>query len=207
MKIALDCNEILQNKLKVILQKYLINYKIVSSEELDYLSVVIKEVKDLSDITYLKDLKSKTKCDIICLIKSCDYMFELLDLKPLGFIRSIKINEEINTLIKYLKYKSQGLNHRIEFKSNYQMIRINVNNIMYVESIAHYLLIHTQTSTFKVREKISSVSEKLKPFGFIQVHKSYIVNEVYITKIDKNEIELLSEKRIPVGKKYRKIEN
>ena len=81
--------------------------------------------------------------------------------------------------------------------------RMNVKNITYVESYAHYLLIHTLNSTVKVREKISVALQKLEPLGFIQVHRSYVINHDRIKKIDTDNITLSDETIIPIGKKYK----
>ena len=91
----------------------------------------------------------------------------------------------------------------LEFQCGYQTVRMNVKNITYVESYAHYLLIHTLNSTVKVREKISVALQKLEPFGFIQVHRSYVINHDRIKKIDTDNITLSDETIIPIGKKYK----
>ena len=86
---------------------------------------------------------------------------------------------------------------------NGQNIGWKLENITYVESYAHYLLIHTLNSTVKVREKISVALQKLEPLGFIQVHRSYVINHDRIKKIDTDNITLSDETIIPIGKKYK----
>ena len=51
----------------------------------------------------------------------------------------------------------------LEFQCGYQTVRMNVKNITYVESYAHYLLIHTLNSTVKVREKYQWLYKNLNP--------------------------------------------
>ena len=55
----------------------------------------------------------------------------------------------------------------------------------------------------KVREKISVALQKLEPLGFIQVHRSYVINHDRIKKIDTDNITLSDETIIPIGKKYK----
>ena len=167
------------------------------------LSLFIKEVKNLEDIENIKNIKSISNANIVCLIDSGLFMFELLEFNPLAFIRSANINADLDELINRIEYLNKGLGVMLEFQCGYQTVRMNVKNITYVESYAHYLLIHTLNSTVKVREKISVALQKLEPFGFIQVHRSYVINHDRIKKIDTDNITLSDETIIPIGKKYK----
>ena len=163
----------------------------------------IKEVKNLEDIENIKNIKSISNANIVCLIDSGLFMFELLEFNPLAFIRSANINADLDELINRIEYLNKGLGVMLEFQCGYQTVRMNVKNITYVESYAHYLLIHTLNSTVKVREKISVALQKLEPLGFIQVHRSYVINHDRIKKIDTDNITLSDETIIPIGKKYK----
>ena len=167
------------------------------------LSLFIKEVKKLEDIENIKNIKSISNANIVCLIDSGLFMFELLEFNPLAFIRSANINADLDELINRIEYLNKGLGVMLEFQCGYQTVRMNVKNITYVESYAHYLLIHTLNSTVKVREKISVALQKLEPLGFIQVHRSYVINHDRIKKIDTDNITLSDETIIPIGKKYK----
>ncbi|MEG0367084.1 MAG: LytTR family transcriptional regulator DNA-binding domain-containing protein [Coprobacillus sp.] len=203
MKIIIECSKNYQEQITNSLNNYFKDIQYIDLIHLDASSVLIKEISDISDITYLKKIKDIKHTDIICLISNGEYMFELLELQPLCFLRIPQLEHDLGQLLKHLQYKSKGMNLMIEFKSSYQTIKLNIENIVYVESYSHYLLVHTQNATFKVREKLSSALIKLEPFHFIQVHKSYIVNKNYITNIDKNNVVLLSDIQIAIGQKYR----
>ncbi len=166
-------------------------------------TLFIKEVKNLEDIENIKNIKSISNANIVCLIDSGLFMFELLEFNPLAFIRSANINADLDELINRIEYLNKGLGVMLEFQCGYQTVRMNVKNITYVESYAHYLLIHTLNSTVKVREKISVALQKLEPLGFIQVHRSYVINHDRIKKIDTDNITLSDETIIPIGKKYK----
>ena len=47
----------------------------------------------------------------------------------------------------------------LEFQCDYQTVRMNVKNITYVESYAHYLLIHTLNLTVIQRKNISGFTK------------------------------------------------
>ena len=46
---------------------------------------------------------------------------------------------------------------------------------------------------------------KLASINFVQIHKSYIVNLDYLKGINKNEVLLFNNSRLPIGRKYRDL--
>ena len=194
MKVILECSHQYINTIKRKLNAHLEQITYLDSFTGNDLSLFIKEVKNLEDIENIKNIKSISNANIVCLIDSGLFMFELLEFNPLAFIRSANINADLDELINRIEYLNKGLGVMLEFQCGYQTVRMNVKNITYVESYAHYLLIHTLNSTVKVREKI---------LGFIQVHRSYVINHDRIKKIDTDNITLSDETIIPIGKKYK----
>lgn len=192
-----------KDKIQKVIQNYYPDFKY--QNQFIKPTIFIKEIQTIDDIQELKRLKNKYKFDLVCLIHDGEFMFELLEFQPMLFLREPNLKEDLKQLIKTLKYKNQGLDMILEFKANYQTLRFNVDNIRYFESYAHYMIIHTISGQFKVREKLSEILERLQPFGFIQIHKSYIVNEKYIQKINANEIVMDDHETLPIGKKYKNM--
>lgn len=199
MKINIQCNQQFMNTIKRKLQLYFndIDYVDCLSEGI----VCIKEIKDLDDIETL----SKNGLDYIFIIDSGEYMFELLEYSPISFIRVMNIEGDIEKVIRILQCKNKGVGKILEFKVGYQNIRIDSDNIEYIESYGHYLFIHTLSAVFKVREKISNILSKLESLGFLRVHKSYIVNTNHISVKKINELKMKSGAIIPIGDTYKSI--
>ena len=130
-------------------------------------------------------------------------MFELLEYNPLTFVKLPHIEKDIIHLIEILQYKERGLGTILNFKSGYQTIRINSQRIEYIESYGHYVFIHTESATFKVREKLSEILKILEPLDFIQIHKSYIINKAYIQKKTSTYVYMNSHTCLPIGQKYK----
>lgn len=199
MKIILDCSNLCRN----IIRRNLAN----DFECLDYTDEVtimpsyllIKEINTLEDVTSCQMLHF---CNVAFIIKNGKYMFELLQFKPILFLRYDQLDNDLDELIKRVSLFTKEKELMIDFHCGYQHIRLNIHSIIYIESNAHYLLIHTINSTVKVREKLSLVKEKLASLGFIQVHRSYLINNSYITKITTNELIMSNGDCIPIGKKY-----
>lgn len=54
--------------------------------------------------------------------------------------------------------------------------RLNVNNIIYIESFGDEVLAHLYDDTFRLREKLYELEKELYDYNFIRVSKSYLVN-------------------------------
>ena len=77
-----------------------------------------------------------------------------------------------------------------------------MDDILYFESLANYLLIHTQTKEFKIRSTISGVESDLKNSDFLRIHKGFLVNMEHIRTMRSDELTLDNEEVLPIGKAY-----
>lgn len=62
-----------------------------------------------------------------------------------------------------------------------------------------------ENNTFTGSESLQSIYQKLKPFGFCQIHKSYLINMALLVSLTEQEATLRLQNKsiiLPVGKKY-----
>ncbi|OUQ28783.1 LytTR family DNA-binding domain-containing protein [Massilimicrobiota sp. An134] len=202
MNIILQCEVQYTQILKRYFNTYFQNITYIQYNNHLVNAIFIKQIRSIQDIKEMETL-SFYHLDFIFLIENGEYMFELLEYNPLTFVRLSHIEKDIIHLIEILQYKERGLGTILNFKSGYQTIRINSQRIEYIESYGHYVFIHTESATFKVREKLSQILRKLKPLGFIQIHKSYIINKAYIQKKTSTYVYMNSHTCLPIGQKYK----
>lgn len=98
--------------------------------------------------------------------------------------------------------KSKMENPYIELLSNRKSVRVFYDEIVYIESLADYIKLHTTDKReITSKEKISVLEEKLPKF-FIRIHRSFIVNRKKITGFNNNEVEMGSMV-LPIGRSYK----
>ncbi|WP_271784503.1 LytR/AlgR family response regulator transcription factor [Aquimarina algiphila] len=142
------------------------------------------------------------------------YELDIIDylLKPISFIRfykSINKYKALNTTIEPIAHKSleiDTISDHIFVNSNKRMIRVEFNNILFIDSIKDYVRIHTADDTIITKDKISSFVEKL-PSYFLRVHRSYIINTGKIASLTSKDVVLLGGMEIPIGASYKEIVN
>ena len=88
------------------------------------------------------------------------------------------------------------------FKSGSQLLKINLEELLYVEALGDYVRLITDNEKHTILATMKAVTDKLALFGFARVHKSYIVNLNRLTKVSATKV-LVNEKEIPVGRVYK----
>jgi hypothetical protein len=65
---------------------------------------------------------------------------------------------------------------RIAFKANGSILLLDLADILTVQAEGNYVSLRPRTNSYLVHESLSSMAEKLKPYGFIRIHRSVVVN-------------------------------
>jgi two-component system LytT family response regulator len=65
---------------------------------------------------------------------------------------------------------------RIACKANGRISFLNLAEIVAVHAEGNYVSLQHRPNPYLLRESLSSIAEKLKPYGFIRIHRSVIVN-------------------------------
>jgi DNA-binding LytR/AlgR family response regulator len=138
-------------------------------------------------------------------LSAVDYL-----VKPIPFERFLKaVNkayELINLRNKNVLAASQTSNGSLSgylmVKVEYSTVKLNFNDIIYIEGLKDYIKIYTGGRPILTKSTMINIEEKLPSEHFIRVHKSYIVSVSKISKIENNRI-IFGEKRIPVGNRYK----
>ena len=77
--------------------------------------------------------------------------------------------------------------------------KIPSNQIYYLESNAHQVVIHTLSGEISVYEKLDVYEKKLSK-DFVRIHKSFLVNMQYIRRIEMKEVTLQDDTVLPVSR-------
>jgi DNA-binding LytR/AlgR family response regulator len=114
-------------------------------------------------------------------------------IKPIPFERFKKATQKAFDF--YLLKHPQNLPDYFFIKCNHQLEKVAFNDVLYVEAMQNYCIIHTLTQNLICYITLTVMLEKLPQDRFMKVHKSFIValNKVTgieggVLKIGKNEV-------------------
>jgi DNA-binding LytR/AlgR family response regulator len=65
---------------------------------------------------------------------------------------------------------------RIAFKTKGRILFLDLAEIVAVQAEGNYVSLRHQPNPYLLHESLSSMAEKLKPYGFIRIHRSVVVN-------------------------------
>jgi DNA-binding LytR/AlgR family response regulator len=72
---------------------------------------------------------------------------------------------------------------RIAFKVKGRILFLDLPEIVAVQAEGNYVSLQRRPNPYLLHESLSSMAEKLKPFGFIRIHRSVVVNTSAVEEI------------------------
>ncbi|OGX82758.1 LytR/AlgR family response regulator transcription factor [Hymenobacter coccineus] len=87
-------------------------------------------------------------------------------------------------------------------KDGYDWIRVNVEQVLYIQSDTNLLFIHEHDRQVSTRMTLADMLATLPADDFIRVHKSYIVALKAIRKIERHQV-TVGTATIPLAESYR----
>ena len=90
------------------------------------------------------------------------------------------------------------LSDRIFVKHKEKMVKIYIEEILYIEADRNYCRIYTQNKEYLLSTTLKIMEEKLPIRHFIRVHRSYMVNLKQIDEVAENHV-ILEGKAIPLS--------
>ncbi|MDR2234015.1 MAG: LytTR family DNA-binding domain-containing protein, partial [Tannerella sp.] len=121
-------------------------------------------------------------------------------LKPIPFERFMKAVDKIYHLLE--RESAVNTDEYIFVKSDKQLKKIFIEDILFVESLENYVTVYTATSKEVVYSTMKLFSGSLPADRFLQVHRSYVVNIRHIKSIEGNTLHVASHE-IPVARNLR----
>jgi DNA-binding LytR/AlgR family response regulator len=122
--------------------------------------------------------------ETICSIKSSrdstleskaeDGFYEPADTSLLPLTRVDAAN--LIRVLRQLEVMAKRQAPRIAFKAKGRILFLHLAEIVAVQAEGNYVSLRHQRNPYLLHESLSSMAEKLKPYGFIRIHRSVVVN-------------------------------
>ena len=146
------------------------------------------------------------------------YELDVVDylLKPVTFERFLKAVEKVVQRVNTQKpqepmsqesemkdYKEENAQNYIFVKDGTKLVKVKLNEILYIEGLKDYVIIHTSHQKIVTLQRMKTLEAELPAHQFIRVHNSYIVSIDAIDAIEKEKIQV-GKVFIPISDTYRK---
>lgn len=147
--------------------------------------------------------KKDSEMTIVFATAFAEYAVQGYEVQALDYLlKPIEVEKIIRVLQRYLDRKPQ-IKESITFDVNGQLVKLFLEDILYIEVIKRECYIHLQDRTLTVNKTLKELSKELNK-DFIQTHRSYLVNVVHIEGLLKADVELSNGETIPVSRRLSK---
>lgn len=187
-------------------------FEVLKREKIDLIFLDI-QMPVLDGVKFAKSLKNPPSIIFTTAYRNYaveSYELEVVDylLKPITIERFLKSMDiyfsKKNIVLKSEQIKpveKEDKNHYFFINVNKKHLKINFEEIDYIESLKDYVGIYIKKHRHVTKLKISDL-ETLLPTYFIRVHRSYIVNTNQITAFTMQDIEI-EKIEVPIGNSYK----
>ncbi len=183
-------------------------YELIDQEKIDLIFLDIN-MPQINGLDFLKNLIHKPLIVITTAYREYavkSYELDVLDylVKPIPFERFIKTINKVYQMINFQNIaSSQGESQDpyIFLKANKKLVKINLNDIIYIESLKDYIKVATVSNDYIVHKSLTALTAELPASMFIRIHRSFTISIDKVVALDGNLVELIN-KKIPIGRNY-----
>jgi len=130
-------------------------------------------------------------------VNAVDYL-----LKPFTYDRFIQAVNKANEFYNFYHQQETALQQYLFIRADYSLVKIMLEDILYVEGLDDYLKIYLEgRKPVVARQTMKGMLEKLPAKDFVRVHRSFIVPLKRIERM-RNKSLLVAGREIPVGSSY-----
>lgn len=185
---------------------------IITNNTVDLVFIDI-QMPELTGVQMMQMIGHKTKFIITSAYSEYalqGYEYNVVDylLKPISFDRFYKgiqklqdVGGEPSTVVAPLLKSTEASVDFLFVKTDGKLVRINLEDLLFIEGLKDYLVLHLKTEKLIVLETMKEFESKLSQH-FMRIHKSYIIRLDQIETIERNRI-FITDKIIPIGDTYK----
>jgi two-component system, LytTR family, response regulator len=173
------------------------------------------QMPEITGITLLKILQKRPM--VILTTAYSEYALESYELdvvdyllKPITFDRFLKAVDKASQRITMPatppgieKSAGESSPDFVFVKDGTKLVKINLDDILYVEGLKDYVTIHTKAQKVVTLQRLKSLEMQLPADKFIRIHHSYIIALKAIDVIHKGEVQI-GNAMIPISESYKK---
>lgn len=186
---------------------------IAASEYLTHTSVDLLfldiNMPDITGINLYKSLIQKPMVIFTTAYKN--FAFEGFELNAIDYllkpIEYLRFKKAINKTIDFYQYQQTNQKEVVEqsifVHSEYRLVKIDLKDILYIESLEDYVKIHIQNSKMILSlMPLKRLLEKLPEDKFKRIHRSYVVPVSKVKSILNRKAQLLNGEILPISNTY-----
>jgi DNA-binding LytR/AlgR family response regulator len=140
---------------------------------------------------------------IILTTSKTEYAYKAFQYDVVDYLKKpVQYNRFLTALHKVKETQADArpsVDEDFYIKSSGKFIRLRYKDVLYIESLGDYVKYVTEEKAYVTHSTMKMVEEKMGPYQFMKVHRSFIVNLQRIKDIEDYTL-VISGKVIPISK-------
>lgn len=187
-------------------------FKIINTRHVDLIFLDIN-MPDISGLSFARSMSREYK--VIFTTAYREYAVDGFDLKAVDYLlKPISFERLLQGINKFLEESSAVLpgksgeitiekDDSIFVRSDRKMVKVNFNDIVFIESLGDYIKINLEEQKVLVtRDTISNIEARLPAGDFLRIHRSFIVSLQKIETFTSDTIGI-GKHELPISRSYR----
>lgn len=190
-------------------------FQVLHEGQIDLMFLDI-QMPGITGLNFLRSLKEPPK--VIFTTAYADYAVEAFELeaidyllKPIVFERFFKAVSRVTgakasekTTEITVSAKKEEIPSSIFLKVNRRLVRIELQEIQYIESLGDYVKVFTNKGVEVCYSTLNKLEQLLPEKLFLRVHRSYIISLQRISFIEGNFVKI-GDVDVPIGQTYKEL--
>lgn len=148
------------------------------------------EMKNITGIDLAKRIrKDNNHAEIVFITSHFEFAGEGYEVDALHYLIKPISPDKLTQVLTKATEKLSVEPPSVVISCDGETVKLYEEDILYVESFLHYVVIYTKNKEYKIKENISALQEKLST-DFYRIHRSYIASLKHITRISRTSINI-----------------
>lgn len=197
-KLNIECNVSVWHKGSELTEQ-LINKNRV---DLLFLDIELEESNGVNIGKFIREKLLDFEIQLVYVSHEQGYAMQLFETEPMDFLVKPVDEERIEKILQRFLKRRTGTGKVFTFKEEHGAARIPYDSICYFQSMNHKVVIHTMEGQKEFYGKLADV-ENAAPDYFVRIHKSYLVNESFISRFHYDKVILRNDQKLAISRSYR----
>lgn len=169
-----------------------------------FLDIKLPDINGINIANIIRNNMHNEQMQIIYISSKTEYALDLFKTRPMDFLVKPFTHNEVIEEFKQAKklIDRESTNFEFSFKNEYY--KIPLNKIMYFQSEEHKILLYTEKDIFEFYDKLDNVIKEIQSDDFWKIHKSYLINHIFVIKYTYESVEMKNNIVLPISQVNRK---
>lgn len=151
---------------------------------------------------YIREKLTDYEMQVVYVSREQGYAMQLFEIEPMDFLIKPVAMEQLKKVMTRFQKQQSRTGKMFAFKAEHGTEQLPYDDIYYFQSMNHKVEVHTPDGQKEFYGKLSEV-ESATPDFFLRIHKSFLVNENFVSRFHYDSVILRNGEELTISKAYR----